>query len=767
MLVLIALFAVILAGWSRFVVPYQRQQVAIEQISPLVDGLISVPADVPLLCRFAPDTFVEVVEIDSRRRVLDDLTIEPIASFPFLKRLYLNRTEIGNDGLKYIGNLKRLQRLSLWNTDVTDEGMKTLQGCVRLEAIDLHNTGVSDIGLRHLAGIPTLREVILGDAVHGAGLGVIAKLQQLDFLDLSRTQVHFEQLHRLAGSPLRELRLGGKLPAWVAETFPKMPNLESMDAMIVHAGDGTAAQMAKCRHLNAVSLSGVHLTDQATEILVQNRSLRKIVLHGDLTDASLQPIESSPHLTQVRLTGRFTVAAVEKLARNRPKLDIEVRLIKPHDYRVPAELQNLQVRSLIERSSRTSTRWQLHWPATFADLESFPASMRDQFGELRVREPPSIASVYPRGMQRQWKVELNEVTRKLPSLYLPRLAPGELAKLDELTELETLILIDPSLTDDDLATIQLPMGFKELYLVPSPVSRDGLETFRERFPDASVRANGHGAVHGGHRWQSPTIGQGSVDDIVRFSDQVDEIQFSRVVSTLDVSQLADMPHWKSVTFRGPAIHAPIWTTERDFPQVTEFVSVVPSFGNDALDRLSRFPSLEKLFLRDAVVTDEGFAALRQHAGLRDVSLQTRYLDGSGLRHLAQCKQIEKLRIDSWQLDEKHLQHLTEMPKLKEIEIHNATVTDSACVYLAACPSLTWIEITQSRISDAGLESLSRCQKLENLFFRSAGVTAEGVKSVARCPNLRHVRIYGDHEVTAKQSRTITKYRPNLVIKIGR
>ena len=134
MLVVVTLSCVALAVW---VVPLERQRQAVEAIQAM-DGRFhyadnegkSESFPVAFLRRWLPQAYVNEVEV-----------------------LWLDDTEITDDGLAPVEHLIGLQILTLEDSQVTDAGLAHLQGLTGLENLNLTGTQVTDAGLVHLEGL--------------------------------------------------------------------------------------------------------------------------------------------------------------------------------------------------------------------------------------------------------------------------------------------------------------------------------------------------------------------------------------------------------------------------------------------------------------------------------------------------------------------------------------------------------------------------------------------------------------------------------------
>jgi len=75
--------------------------------------------------------------------------------------LDLGGTQVGDDALASIGEMKLLTKLHLEKTQVTDEGLKNLADLEYLEYLNLYATEITDAGLEHIKDLPKLKSLYL------------------------------------------------------------------------------------------------------------------------------------------------------------------------------------------------------------------------------------------------------------------------------------------------------------------------------------------------------------------------------------------------------------------------------------------------------------------------------------------------------------------------------------------------------------------------------------------------------------------------------
>jgi Leucine-rich repeat (LRR) protein len=754
--------AVAFAIWAQLIVPYNRQLVARNSLRDHIDQMTAEPAWPSWLSDLDPDRFARVVMIRAHTDNITDDDLAAIGDMAFVRRLYLNRLPIGDLTARQIAGLENLQRLSLWGTRVTDAGLASLSNCRELVALDLHDTCVSDRGLQSLVALPKLQELTLGQTICGPGLQSVARLANLRRLDLSRTSVDFDSLKDLAGSPIRELKFTERVPARICQALPLLPKLRTFDAQIVRADDASAKLLSRCKQLESIDIAGDRVTDVATAELIKLPQLRRLHLHGDLTDKTLAAVESAHQLESVKLSGRFSAAAIEQLATRREQLAIEIRTVLPAAYKNP-QADNLIVEPLLSRRpvGLEGAQMEIHWPATLADYLALPAGSRENINALRLLNPPSVESGFRSQFQRQWSLANADQLKNIALLWIPRVRPGELAMLGKMPALETVILNDDRLTDDELDQIELPEKCR-LVVTPTSVSRDALTRLQARFPSVWIRENNHGSIFGNRRWQSSWTGQGSIADILRFPG-LEVVQFEDIRWTIDLTPLASMQKLTEISFRGSINNAPIFALQADLPSVKSLSFFMHGFNDNQLTQLRRMPALESLLLRNTSVTDAGLATLAGLPNLQELNFETEHITGRGFRHLANCPAIERLEFRRMKLEERHFAHLANLPQLRELTLHNTSVGDEACKYIAMIPNLQTLNLGRAEITDAGLRSLSECPRLKKLLFGSHHVTRDGLSAVAENRALREIYLSYSQKLSQADLQQVLSGVRNLTI----
>ena len=137
-----------------------------------------------------------------------------MASLEHLKALDLAECEITDDGLANLKYLPHLEVLRLAGTHITDAGLAHLKALPNLRRLDLSNTRISGGGLAALRELPALRALALRNCSLGGEAAQLAKLSELEELELDATELTRPECMGLADLPrLRILNLGNFPPA--------------------------------------------------------------------------------------------------------------------------------------------------------------------------------------------------------------------------------------------------------------------------------------------------------------------------------------------------------------------------------------------------------------------------------------------------------------------------------------------------------------------------------------------------------------------------
>ena len=195
------------------------------QVMKLQDDMM--PAEFPDDIR---DELSVVISISIHSQSFTDNDLKMLAFFSELKYLDVAETQVSEDGLKVLGNLRKLEGVDLSiNPRVTDSSLTVLQDLPEIKMLSLRNTGVSDNalaqladvpqlerlyvssryitdeGMKHLGSIKNLKQLDLGGNIAGLEFEYLTSLTQLEELSLDNTRITDRSIEGL--SKLKQLRV--------------------------------------------------------------------------------------------------------------------------------------------------------------------------------------------------------------------------------------------------------------------------------------------------------------------------------------------------------------------------------------------------------------------------------------------------------------------------------------------------------------------------------------------------------------------------------
>lgn len=201
-----------------------------------------------LVSAFGEDFFYDISEVnlvysnDSGKRQenanFSDDALRHLSAFPNLRFLLICNGQATDDGLNYVGRLRKLEGLYMWHaSEVTDAGVAHLSELTKLKKIHLDGSKISDESLRVLSRLPSLEEWSLqkncftdrglsylanntmirqlcvglgGSDITDAGTTSLRGLVKLELLDLQGTKVTAKGLDNLKTlAKLKNLWLSG------------------------------------------------------------------------------------------------------------------------------------------------------------------------------------------------------------------------------------------------------------------------------------------------------------------------------------------------------------------------------------------------------------------------------------------------------------------------------------------------------------------------------------------------------------------------------
>lgn len=136
-----------------------------------------------------------------------------------------------------------------------------------------------------------------------------------------------------------------------------------------------------------------------------------------------------------------------------------------------------------------------------------------------------------------------------------------------------------------------------------------------------------------------------------------------------------------------------------------------------IERLGRFPMLERLVLNDTAISDVGIASI------------------------GCVPNLQVLRLRRTRVTDLCAPHLAALCSLESIDLSETAVTDEVARHLASMPVLRHVGLADTHITDESLRSLSAVGTLYTVNVRGTPVTIGGIREMGR--RLPDVRVYWD------------------------
>lgn len=156
----VVLFAVV--GWLVAWPAYQRH-LAIAEIERVGGYAFPTPTAPSWMRRWGYYRRRHTVYLEDKP--FTDSGLSRIDGLANLKYLYMQGTEVSDEGVKHLTTLRHLYDLSLARTQITGDGLRRLVDIPSLRKLRLEGTAVTDKGLQHLVGLEKLIYLNLSDTL--------------------------------------------------------------------------------------------------------------------------------------------------------------------------------------------------------------------------------------------------------------------------------------------------------------------------------------------------------------------------------------------------------------------------------------------------------------------------------------------------------------------------------------------------------------------------------------------------------------------------
>lgn len=234
-----------------------------------------------------------------------DAQLEQLGPCPELRVFYLGGSQVTNSGLKALRQFPRLEEL-VFSPQIGDEGVRHLT-TLPLSSLMLNMSQVTDEGLKSVGQIRGVKSLgLFGTNITGSGLKELRELRGLSTLNLNRSKIRdehcsaFRELTSLTSLDLRDTMISDSGVKELVE-LRQLTTLTLANTKITDAALPAIASLQKLYNLN---LAGTAVTDAAVDNLAKLSSLRSLVLtKTKLTAAGAKQLKQ--HLPNCQIVSDF------------------------------------------------------------------------------------------------------------------------------------------------------------------------------------------------------------------------------------------------------------------------------------------------------------------------------------------------------------------------------------------------------------------------------------------------------------------------------
>ena len=185
---------------------------------------------------------------------------------------YLNvlRTNVTDDGLKYLLRFPNLRHFAVSGKKITDNGVRILLRHPAIDSLDLPDTAVTDQGLQCICKKNIRVLSLAGTAISDKGISSLARMQSLEELNVSST-----------GITDLSLRTAGTLTS-----------LRALYLRETRVSDSGLPNLYGLKHLRLVDIQGTHVTPKGIRRL--RDAVPGVVVLGRPVTAALDGQEPAP-----------------------------------------------------------------------------------------------------------------------------------------------------------------------------------------------------------------------------------------------------------------------------------------------------------------------------------------------------------------------------------------------------------------------------------------------------------------------------------------
>ncbi|MCB1140083.1 MAG: hypothetical protein KDK23_15080 [Leptospiraceae bacterium] len=235
--------------------------------------------------------------------------LRALSGFPSLKQLVLSGDcsqppLMNDDGLKYVSSMKQLESLNLICTEISDQGLPHLANLKNLQFLGLSQTNeLKGTGFLSLSELPNLKKLKLGDVkLEEVSLPELAQHLEVQTLMLHNVSFARCKAETRSNSELKHLFITGlNRKDWHPDCLKGFQALQSLWLPSV-LEDQDLQFLSGMQKLEELRLPDSHIQGQGLIHLEGNRSLVKVVADcSALNDSGMKHLSRLPLLQELHL----------------------------------------------------------------------------------------------------------------------------------------------------------------------------------------------------------------------------------------------------------------------------------------------------------------------------------------------------------------------------------------------------------------------------------------------------------------------------------
>jgi Leucine-rich repeat (LRR) protein len=238
-----------------------------------------------------------------RWQMIDGELMQSLCARPSLRELnIITATRNGSAIFPHVGKLQNLETLNIIEVPLNDDELRSLSEAKRLTSLELSRTGISGYGLQYLAKLPIKRLVIRDKQLSLEGLQAIARMTELEELELCISGLRLADMPTLASNQ-------------------KLKSVIITDAHFSYREFGGLKFLMGATNLRELHLSGVNLNDRSLKSIGSLVNLRSLTIGECMI--SEEGIEHLAKLEHLRFVDAPTFHSLQHSMRLAESIDDE------------------------------------------------------------------------------------------------------------------------------------------------------------------------------------------------------------------------------------------------------------------------------------------------------------------------------------------------------------------------------------------------------------------------------------------------------------